>query len=91
MIAIVGDILVDTDKATHVWNLARYSSYQHELYRSSKGNYYTLLDSRIGDCPNIKLKKLTKHEAALVLHRVKLLTNPEIEIPEELIGLCEVE
>jgi hypothetical protein len=50
-----------------------------------------LYDPMIDKFPNIKLKKLTKQEAALLLTRAKLLKNPEIELPEELIGLCEVE
>lgn len=90
MIGIAGDILIDTDKATHMWDL-RVSYSRSELYRSSKGNYYTLYDPMIDKFPNIKLKKLTKQEAALLLTRAKLLKNPEIELPEELIGLCEVE
>lgn len=90
MIGIAGDILIDTDKATHMWDL-RIPYSRSELYRSSKGNYYTLYDPMIDKFPNIKLKKLTKQEAALLLTRAKLLKTPEIELPEELIGLCEVE
>ena len=90
MIAIADDILIDTDKATHIWDL-RFAHSRSELYRSSKGNYYTLFDPMIDTFPNIKIRKITKQDAALLLTRAKLLKNPEIELPEELVGLCEVE